>query len=148
MLLSDDVLDIIRKLQKENGNLLLCGSAALILHELLPNRHMSDIDFAINEKFLINTKMNIYPDSYNELNKLRDNYASYSCREHIIKVNLLVFNDDIKLNTEESNNKIKCQALTDIINWKEKYNRPKDIKDLEKILTKVIENTILHEEKS
>ena len=76
---------------------------------------------------------------------------SFSCYSTLngydYKINVLVFEDTIKLNSENLNFlnifNIKQQKLEDIINWKEKYNRPKDIMDLEKITLRVIEEAML-----
>jgi len=144
MLFNNGVLVAITELQQKNPHLILCGSAALIMLGILENRHMSDIDFAVNdEAFIRIPTLPQFPDPYSELNSA-DGYKSHSGYYQRFKINTLVFEDHIPLYSEEFNG-IKHQRLEDIINWKEKYNRPKDIKDLEKITIKAIEEALYKE---
>lgn len=145
------VLSVVETIQKANPEFLLCGSAALILLDMMPNRSMSDIDFVTNKKFLKKSSLCLRSDKYNNMND-GDKYESYSCsliNSGTYKINVLAFDDDVQLYYDSLKilhlTEIKHQRLQDIINWKEKYNRPKDIQDLEKILTKVIETTVLEE---
>ena len=149
-----DVLTKIKYIQVRNPGFLLCGSAALIMCGVLPNRDMSDIDFVAHKADFEKTKLSLGYDEYSSLNH-GPKYDSYSCYHGSIKINVLIFSDDIQLNTESfSISKpnmfrpfapltVRHQALQDIINWKEKYNRPKDIRDLDKITSKALEAAIL-----
>ena len=140
------VLKAIRVMQKSNGKLLLCGSAALILGDLLPCRHMHDVDFAVNEK-------NFNPSLYTEVTPYEgqdeEGYTSFMTRVWIdskrVEINILVF-DDEKFNSENikllDGSTIKSQSSKDILSWKQKYNRPKDIKDLNDIATKALEEAV------
>ena len=146
------VLDSVVNLQKINPQLLLCGSAALMIAEALPQRIPGDLDFVINKRDLpfIKDITGLREDKYptNE----GDNYKSYhgTWRPYMFarsfSVNLLVFDDEVVLNSETIVCRKECvtvQKVDDILRWKEKYNRPKDIEDLNKITTKAIEETLL-----
>ena len=144
-------ISIIEEIQKNNPDFLLCGSIALILKGLLPNRDVSDIDFVTNHRFAIesNLKLNstrAYGGFYGG-----DRHTSLMCSYSPlnIKVNILAFPDDVEFQTENLNilniTNIKCQNFQDIVNWKEKYNRSKDQIDLDKLHIKLIEDA-LHEE--
>lgn len=146
------VLEIIRVVQKKHPNFLLCGSAALILAGVLPYREMHDLDFAVNRSHFNNwgfSKTNPYEG------QTEDGYESYISRYAAqgigMDVNVLVFDNSITLNSEDiiisqGNRPIKSQCLNDIMFWKEKYNRPKDIKDLDAIASKALEDAIFTEE--
>jgi len=145
MMFDSEVLRVIKNIQSKYSELILCGSASLIMREVLPNRDMSDIDFVVNETNLTFTDL-IPDDGYCHLNQ-EDGYKSYSYTHEQgffirHKINILIFHDDITLNTEITSG-VKHQALRDIINWKEKYNRSKDIEDINNITTKAIEETLL-----
>lgn len=135
-------VDTFLKLQKDNPHIMLCGSLALIIGNLLPEREISDIDVVLNERHLskISVKINLDLDPYSDLNA-DDNYASYHGTYKDQTFNFIVFDDDVDLTTEYINYNgvnIKCQKLDDIMKWKEKYNRPKDQEDLDKIIDKLL----------
>jgi hypothetical protein len=146
-------LEVIKMLYKENPNLYLCGSAALILSELLPYRKMHDVDFVLNERDFENSDAWRRTSEYSK--QEGDEYTSYEISQGYgrtrTSINVLVFADDIKLNTEDlslpDNTIIKCQSLNDIISWKEKYNRTKDKQDLDAIASKALEEAVFTEEK-
>lgn len=149
MKLNDKSIRLIKELQRNNPDLLLCGSVALILSGLLPKRNVSDIDFVCSDKHMrkIRRNLSLRSDPYNDLN---DGYNSYSTYITVggwyCKINVLFFKDDTQLRSDHlksNNTMIKHQDLQDIINWKKKYNRPKDLKDLEEITLKAIEDEIL-----
>ncbi len=125
----------VESLQKNNPTLLLCGSVALILSDLLPYRKVHDIDFVINRRHFDNSDLWVRTSPYPEMSD--DGYESYEMKQNGIFVNLLVFDDDVKLNEKvimsPFNTEIRCQDLNDILSWKRKYNRPKDIEDLKNI---------------
>lgn len=151
--LEDEVLELIFNIQKKNPHILLCGSSVLMLKELLDKRSMSDIDFVCNREYLEDLNEPWIKDEYFKAKNHKHNYESLSCSYEYnglsYKINMLVHDDSTKLYAEEleipNMGKIKHQRLEDIIKWKEKYNRPKDIQDLDKILTKAIETTVLEE---
>lgn len=150
-------IDVILKLQERNPQLYLCGSSALMFSGLLEERHMSDIDFVINRRDLnaLVGLLNVRTDAYSGI-EIHDDYTSYHGSFNIYslgmlrtisyKINLLVFKDDIVLNTEtitHLGNTFKTQKLDDILFWKRKYNRSKDIKDLDNIANKLIEDILV-----
>ena len=147
MIIKEAIIPHIKALQDQNPGLLLCGSVALILSGLLENRAVSDIDFTINYKDINATffkTLKRYPYSMDNSN---DNYISYKHGDAILPINILAFEDGVVLNSENIEVSpglyIKCQSMSDIIYWKEKYNRFKDKEDLDKITMKIIETTIL-----
>jgi len=150
MEITTQIISLIADLQQDNPNFLLCGSCALILNGLLENRDVSDIDFVTNHISIQDCKLSLVKDTYSDLNK-EDGYMSFSCHSisngYDYKINVLVFEDTIELNSENLSFlnifNIKQQKLEDIINWKEKYNRPKDIMDLENITLRAIEKAML-----
>lgn len=142
-------LETIRSFQKHNPKVLLCGSAALILSGLLPHREMHDIDFILNRKYFKESKLWMKTTPYSEQEE--DGYTSYLMRSMSVEINLLIFEDNIILKSEEvipykGSKSIICQNLNDIISWKEKYNRPKDIRDLDAITSKAFEEAVFTEE--
>jgi hypothetical protein len=145
-------IEIILDIQETNKRLLLCGSAALIFAGLLPEREIRDIDFVCNKRDiddlygLNNLRLDHYP------NNINDKYYSYHAYWHFMgmtsrhSINLLAFDDSIALTPESimyQGEKLLLQKVDDILYWKEKYNRPKDIKDLNDIVTKAVEDIIL-----
>lgn len=146
MEITTQTISVITKIQGDNPNFLLCGSCPLILNGLLENREISDIDFAANFSDMRDCDLPLVKDKYSDLNK-EDGYMSFSCFVYNHKINVLIFDDCIELNSETIKFlnifNIKQQKLEDIINWKEKYNRPKDIRDLDNITLKAIEQSIL-----
>jgi hypothetical protein len=133
----------IENFQKEHPEMLLCGSVALILNEALPYRKVHDIDFVINRQHFDSHRLGHRANPYT--NEVHDGYYSHEIEVQDILINMLVFDDDIKLNEKTIispfNTKIKCQDINDILLWKRKYNRPKDIEDLNNI-NKAIEDAI------
>ena len=141
-----ELLEKIISIQRKNPHMLLCGSYALMLADVMDERPMGDIDFVINSKdrprfsFISNLKIDYnYPEFH------KDGYISYHGRYKDLNINLLVFNDDIGLEKETITNSgktISVQKIDHILNWKKKYNRPKDQKDLENIANKCLEEII------
>lgn len=147
------LVHVIKHLQDNNPNMRLCGSAALILAGVLEDRIVGDLDFALNRKDFLNIKdvkgLYLKLDYYKELN---DEYKCYyghsNCKvtNKTIKVNLLVFEDDVILDIDSimySNINITTQQVDTMLRWKKKYNRIKDIKDLNNIANKYLENILI-----
>jgi len=135
----------IKELQSENSNIFLCGSAALILKGVLPERPIHDLDFVCSDMSII-SKLNLWPDSYPEMGK-NSEYTSYSAfsRHQSIKINILLFDDKTRFNLDvvsSEHGDIVCQDVNDIIAWKYKYNRKKDTIDLENIAANMLEKAI------
>lgn len=130
-----NTIDKIRAFQKQHPEALLCGSAALILSDMMPYREIHDVDFVINKRHFdqlsyMMAKTNPYD------NEEEDGYISYSNMIGSIEFNLLVFDNNIKLKEKTitlPQGDIKCQEINDILYWKRKYNRLKDKEDLENI---------------
>lgn len=149
MIISDEELQLIKEMQSRYTNFVLSGSVALIASGALDNRPVSDIDIVLHKrclpKFTMFSNLKIdknYPDS-------GDGYISYHATYKEMEINLLVYNNDREIRntwTDVPNiGKIKHQKLEDIINWKKKYNRPKDLKDLENITNKALEKAVFGE---
>lgn len=140
----------IEDLQAKYPELILCGSAALMLTGALPYRPMHDIDFVLNRRNFKDSGVWLKTKSYSEVDN--DGYTSYILYRGknypLIKqdINILVFDDAIELNSESvksfGKRAIKMQRQQDILRWKEKYNREKDIKDLDAIASKALEDAI------
>lgn len=151
MKLNQAHIKVVKNLQESNPQLILCGSLALILAGVMEKREINDIDFVLNErdrKSICNI-LYIMPDCY-ATNK-QDKYVSYHGMSdsrnmyYTYNINLLVFDDDVKLNSEivtVDNHKINIQDLDTMLHYKKKYNRTKDIKDLDNIANKCLEEII------
>jgi hypothetical protein len=144
----EDVKDIsfmITQLQANHKDIFLCGSAALILKGVLPNRPIHDIDFVSSNVNIIK-ELGLWPDIYSDIER-DDEYVSYSgfTKYSSVKVNILLFkkNKEFNLRAVESNyGNIICQDVDDIIAWKQKYNRKKDLVDLDNIAANMLEKAI------
>ena len=127
-----------------------------MLSQELDERPTGDIDFVVNEqnfKRLAEIK-NIKRDAYDS--DKEDRYQSYHGEHSMlvrgswkrINVNILVFKDDITLNKQTITHDDTILTLQDtdtILYYKKEYNREKDIKDLENIATKCLEDIIAQE---
>jgi len=143
-----DYLNLIRQLQSNHKDLILCGSAALILAEVLPDRNIGDIDFVTNNRAMISA-LNLTRDAYADevanggylsysVTKIREGFGTY-------KLNALVFNPEACIDTEIiklSGGDIVCQRISDVIQWKQKYNRKKDIIDLDNMSLNMLEKAV------
>jgi hypothetical protein len=114
---------------------------------LLPNRAIGDIDFVTN-RFSTILDLNLVYDHYSD-SKNKDEYSSYSGYYGSIKINALHFKDGATINLDQiivkengKELKIICQDVNDTIYWKERYGRPKDIKDLDDIAANLLEREI------
>jgi hypothetical protein len=122
-------LEIAKQVKEQNPEYILCGSVALILAGVIPEREVGDIDF-------------IAPSGYvNEsLQKVMDNYPSE--QTPTVKTGYTTYKDNIgayyynvykhvkgKIKTQVVNG-IKIQKVEDILKYKKQYARPKDIYDL------------------
>lgn len=145
-------INAIENIQRKFPSLILCGSAALMLTSTLPYRPMHDIDFVLNECNFKND--GIWNKTKPYASEENDGYTSYymlyqPMSQIGIEINLLVFSNDVDLKSEYINSfgqkQIKIQRLEDILYWKEKYNRPKDIQDLDAIALKALEDAVFKE---
>jgi hypothetical protein len=103
-------IELVKKVQANFPKRLLCGSLALLLYGVMPPRKINDLDFVILEK-----------------NVKEGEVISLKCAsptEHC-----LFLSSDVKYGKEI--NGIHLQDLDQIVYWKKKYHRPKDMKDLE-----------------
>jgi hypothetical protein len=140
-----DVSFMIKQLQSNHKDIFLCGSAALILKGVLPNRDIHDIDFVSSNSDIIK-ELGLWPDVYSDVEK-DDEYVSYSgfTRYSTVKINILLFkkNKEFNLDIVESNyGNIICQNVDDIVVWKQRYNRKKDLVDLDNIAANMLEKAI------
>jgi hypothetical protein len=140
-------LKIIRQLQANHKDLILCGSAALILADVLPDRDIGDIDFVTNNNNVISI-LGLSRDAYAD-EVINGGYLSYSSARvgifGVYKLNVLVFNPEISIDTEIIKlfgGDLVCQRISDIIRWKEKYNRTKDIVDLDNMCLNMLEKAV------
>ena len=147
---TNKLIDAIYDIQEHHPRLLLCGSAALVLSGKLTDRRINDIDFVINDKHMNKTMiadLRLRPDRlFYSLQKKDDNYKSFHGFEsNGFIINVLCFKNEIHLNKEIitcNSKKIIMQDLDTILFYKTKYNRPKDIKDLDNIANNEIESIL------
>lgn len=140
--------EVINELQVQLPQLVLCGSVALMLHDLLDRRNPSDIDFVLTEKDIPYFALSLREDKYLG----NDNYRSFHCKYlrsgKSYSLNLLVFTDDTVINTEVfkyGDNNILAQKVDDILFWKKDYDRKKDRDDLDNIANNIIEKHYLRD---
>jgi hypothetical protein len=146
----DDALTAILDIQESFADFIIGGSAALILAGLLEERDLGDIDIITNVRHYnkLGWLSGFSRDPYPQQEK--DGYESYHCayrtKSVIYNINLLIHNDNTLITYETiiyKGNTIKIQRLDDILCWKKKYNRTKDILDLENIANKLIEDILV-----
>lgn len=152
--LSDEGLDKIVSLQKENPQMILCGSVALIVASVLDERPVADIDFTAHRNYFDKLKLGgLSPDDpYKDAEE--DGYTSYHKNVYIglkrLPLNVLIHEEDdayITIQTVEYKGRIfTIQKVDDILCWKKKYNRSKDLRDLENIANKSLEKHFLEEQ--
>lgn len=150
MRLTKDVLKIMFHLQQKYPKFILSGSAALIMCDALDDRPISDIDIVLKKSDLpystIFSGLKIDNTNYPTGG---DGYNSYHASYKGLDMNLLVYDNDRLINHKDHYvpgvGIIKHQELQDIIYWKQKYKRPKDLKDIENITTKAMEKAIFEE---
>ena len=141
-------INFIKQTQANNSNLILCGSAALILADVLPERDIGDIDFVTTDRSVV-SKLNLTRDAYAD-EVANGGYLSYSVTKirtgiGLYKLNVLIFKPGTVINVEKINingSDILCQRISDIISWKEKYNRTKDLIDIEAISLNMLEKAV------
>lgn len=147
-------IDMILAIQRDNPDFLLGGSAALILADILPYREMGDIDIITHEDAFVQS--NLYMNARESNNyvgvesvdkqKYKSYYVEHKRYQNVTYINLLVYDRGIRLNRQSvdlgTGHKIVCQNLDDILYWKQQYNRDKDIKDLEIIMSKACEDAV------
>lgn len=138
-------IDTITYLQKRFPSLILCGSVSLILLDILPNRSVSDIDFVTTDVSIIG-KLYLRQDSYDD-EETNGGYTSYSGVYMANKINVLLFSLGTEIKTEiitRSTDSIRSQLVSDILYWKEKYNRPKDLSDIDSISLNMLEKAVFN----
>lgn len=136
-------IDTITQLQRRFPSLILCGSVSLILLDVLPNRSISDIDFATTDVTVIG-RLHLRQDSYDD-EETNGGYTSFSGVYMGNKINVLLFSLGTEIKTEmitRSTDSIRSQLVSDILYWKEKYNRPKDLSDLDSISLNMLEKAV------
>jgi hypothetical protein len=151
--LSDAGLDKIVSLQKENTQMILCGSVALIVAQVLDERPVADIDFTVHRDYFEKMKLGHLSkdDPYKDAEE--DGYTSYHKSIYFgfkrLPLNVLVHEDPdayITIQTVEYKGRMfTIQKVDDILCWKKKYNRTKDINDLENVTAKLVEKLFLEE---
>lgn len=143
-----EYINFIKQLQASHHSLILCGSAALILADVLPDRHIGDIDFVTTDRSII-SKLNLTRDVYAD-EVANGGYLSYSVSKirtgfGLYKLNVLIFKPDTIFNIEKimiNGSDIVCQRISDILYWKEKYNRTKDLIDIDAISLNMLEKAV------
>lgn len=136
-------IDTITFLQKRFPSLILCGSVSLILLDILPNRSVSDIDFVTTDVTVLG-KLHLRQDSYDD-EETNGGYTSFSGVHMANKINVLLFSLGTEIKTQTitmPTNSIRSQLVSDILYWKEKYNRPKDLSDLDSISLNMLEKAV------
>ena len=136
-------IDTITYLQKRFPSLILCGSVSLILLDILPNRSVSDIDFVTTDVTVLG-KLHLRQDSYDD-EETNGGYTSFSGVHMANKINVLLFSLGTEIKTQTitmPTDSIRSQLVSDILYWKEKYNRPKDLSDLDSISLNMLEKAV------
>jgi hypothetical protein len=151
--LSEEGLDKIVSLQKENPQMILCGSVALIVASVLDERQVADVDFTAHRNYFGKMKLGglIKDDPYKDAEE--DGYTSYHKILYLsskrLPLNVLIHEDPdafITIKTVEYKGRsFLIQKVDDILCWKKKYNRDKDLKDLDNIASKMVEELFLEE---
>lgn len=149
-------LDFIIEIQNKYPMLILCGSIALMAAKLLSEREPGDIDFVCLAKDVprfgwLNPLMREDSGGPYSLQPDEMCYTSYhGSKKHNNKyyeLNLLVHdNSNPEITTEYifyNGKPILVQKLEDIISWKEEYDREKDKKDLEDIVSNIVDKEML-----
>lgn len=152
----DDFLDAAFDIQSRHPQLILCGSVALMGAKLLDERPIGDLDFVcldnqIPSRSWLSNPLELTEDVGGAYAEEPDEqcYRSFHGRHYWFKwkydINLLVHPNDFKINVETITHRgkeIRVQNLAEIVSWKEEYDRAKDRKDLENIMTNTIEKEL------
>ena len=139
-------------IKSDNKNIIVdpgCNRKLLLESLEKENLKISDIDFVINENDLDNLVgiSQLYEDKYpnQECDQYESHHGIYNFGNETFIINLLVFDDDVTLETNTINyldKTFKIQKIDTILKWKKKYNRSKDIKDLNKIADRYLEGIL------
>lgn len=151
----DSTMKVVERLQLLNPKLYLAGSIALMASGHLDHRKSNDIDFVMAKDDLKSLQLvkHFSKDSsgpYSNQKHLCIGYSSYHGVSGAYSINILVYDDESDLESETiiyNQKAFKIQKLDDILYWKTKYNRNKDIKDIEQINLKLLEKAFFQEDK-
>lgn len=145
----DDALIAILDIQSKYTDFIVGGSAALIFAGLLEERDLGDVDIVTNIRhynklgWLSGFSRDPYPQQ--EKDDYESYHGTYKANSTRYSINILIHSDNTLLTFETivyKGHTIKIQKLDDILCWKKKYNRSKDIRDLENIANKLIEDIL------
>jgi hypothetical protein len=144
------LIEAVEQIQTKYPQLILCGSVALMLQDLLDRRNPSDIDFVVTHQNLPSIWA-MTEDAYAGNDKYRSFYFHHRNKlfGKTFKINVLVFEDDYIIKSEVVNCHGKSFTMEDvdeILRWKKDYGRDKDLKDIENVTLKTIEKTFLNNE--
>jgi hypothetical protein len=106
-----EAMRIARKIQKKYPKKIICGGLALHLYKVIERVKFSDVDFVAYEK-------NVVPGEC----------ISLTCTKPY--PHCLFLSSDLRVG--ETIEGLKLQALDQIIHWKMRYGRKKDLEDLKK----------------
>ncbi len=125
----DQALAIAKQIQKRNPDYILCGSVALILAKIIPEREVSDVDFLSNkDEFKAESlQMTNYPIGDN------DGYKTYKITQPNTYYYYNVFVHDKPQTLTQVIDGITIQHVDEILKYKKQYGRVKDLDDLGKI---------------
>ncbi len=127
----DYALSIAKKIIKKNPKLILCGSLSLILAKKIQDRDIHDLDFCCHKED--------FDESYflrmcNYGPQENNGYKCYCVNSDIAydrsPLFYNIFVHDKKIKTQKTSLGFLTQDISEILFWKKKFNREKDIKDL------------------
>lgn len=130
-------LAIAEEVKKENPEYILCGSVALILAGVIPEREVGDIDFIAPPNY-VNEKLKDYIMNYPGFT-VPQNKTGYKTYKQDIVLNDLkgfyynVFVPDFGNIKTQVVNGITIQDTNTILKYKTLYAREKDLADLSKV---------------
>lgn len=129
----EQALKIAKKVMNRHPDYILCGSVALILAGVLPERDVGDVDFIVPKDNF--TKTMIEDLAYKGTN-IKMGYKAYIERIAMFEhYNIFMFDNTEKIKTKVIGG-LTIQDPENILKFKNLYARDKDLKDLNAIKNK------------
>ncbi len=125
----EQALAIARQIICRNPDYILCGSVALILAKVIPERDVSDVDFLSNKDEFKAESLQMTNYSIGE----NDAYKTYKIMQPNTHYYHNVFVHDKPQTLTQVIDGITIQHVDEILKYKKQYGRTKDLDDLGKI---------------
>lgn len=130
-------LELAEKYQSLFPDLVLSGSVALILSGDMPVREIGDVDFVTKKQNYLHVKGQLlqlgFESVFDESYDCDDTEETFENLKNTEGVNIMVYNRSVLIYTKKLGS-LTVQDSKQIIYYKNKMARPKDLQDLKGIL--------------